>query len=159
MHETSRRELRLVKPNVVEVDLRDVADDIKADLHAALAPVLSKYNLVLVKSQQALLSDEVSLVIRASVPDGLDQDCFTRDLLTYSRVFGFDPGILGRSIVRNDAVSGEKESFVVNGLDVVDKASAKANKFRVFNKNNPREVRLLDYDVLKSIFPEHFYMK
>lgn len=153
---SAKRELRLVTPNVIDVDIRSLDSQIKADLIAAITPVLGKYNMVVVKAHQTTLSDEVSLHLRASVPDGLNQDCFTRDLLAYSSLFGFDPSILGRAILSNNSVSGEKRSFIISGLDVIDKTDASKCKFRVFDKQAPGENRLVDFEVVKNVFPKEF---
>lgn len=150
-----KRELKLVTPDI-ELDVKTVEDSLKVELVAAITPVLQKYGMVLVKAQHSALSDEMSMHIRASVPDGLNQDCFTRDLLTYSQIFGFSPSLLGRSIIKNDEVSGQKERYVISGLDVVDKNEPLKSKFRVFNKAQPSEVKLVDYSVVKSVFPSQF---
>ena len=150
-----KRELKLVTPDV-ELDVRAADKAIKSELLAALIPVLKRYGMDLVKAQHSALSDEFSMHIRASVPDGLNQDCFTRDLLCYSQIFGFQSSLLGRSIVRTDDTSGRKDRYVISGLDVVDKNNPSKCKFRVFNKADPSEVNLVDYDTVKSVFPTQF---
>jgi hypothetical protein len=150
-----KRELKLVTPKV-DIDVRLIDEKVKAELIASMKPVLSKYGLVLVKANHTSLSDEISMHIRASIPDGLDQDCFTRDLLSFAPVFGYQSSILGRSIIRKNEVTGDSDRFVINGLDVIDRHNPEKNKFRVFNKENPAEVMLVDFHVVKSVFPGQF---
>lgn len=149
-------ELRLVRTHRVDADIREEEERIKKELVLAIAPVLNRYGMTLAKTSHQVLSDEFSMTFRASVPDGLQQDCITRDLLSYAHQFGYNPALLGRTINRKNPDSQTKDCFVISGLDVVDKEKPSNCKFRVFNRENPDEVMLVDFDVVKKTFPSMF---